>query len=240
MRLNKFIAQNFPRLSRRQADQIIAKNLVEINGKSATLGQQILDTDKVRIFIEGQWYNLTTQEIQTILFYKPIFSITSKSDPQKRKTIYDFLPLKFRNLKPAGRLDYMSEGLLVLSSDGDLIQDLTHPSSEKTKTYLVQLSQTLEAKDIETLKQGLKIDNYKLNEMIVKITSSKDLQNYSYLKLNSKSHKPWYFFILSEGRNNQIRNTMEVFDRKVLKLIRVSQGQFHLTEELYNKKYLEI
>lgn len=241
MRLNKFIAQNFPKLSRRKADEMVSKSQVKINDQTALLGDQVENGDKVEIFNQGKWQILTLEETKSIVFYKPIFCLTTKHDPQRRKTIYDFLPPKYENLKPAGRLDYMSEGILVLSSDGDFIQELTHPSGEKTKTYFVQLNSTLTTSDIELLKKGLVIDEYRLKPMIVKAASAKDLQNYKFLNLSSKNNnKPWYVFELQEGRNNQIRKTMAIMHKKVLRLVRVQQGKYQLTQELYNLKYMEI
>jgi len=235
MRINRFLAQNLG-ISRRQADTWVQNQLVKINSDFAKLYNHVdVETDQVEIFIEQKWQLLTVQnKMQTLLFFKPIFCITSRKDPQKRKTIYDFLPQKYYNFKPAGRLDYMSEGLLVLSQDGDLIQRLTHPKSGHQKKYLVALKHNLNQDFIEHLKTGVKLDNYQTNP--VKVSLFQNFEKFDYLKLNPKQF--WYEFELTEGRQNQIRRLAEVGGTKVLRLIRTSQAEFTISKDLYQKKHI--
>jgi pseudouridine synthase len=237
MRLNQFLAKHLG-ISRRQADTWITDQKVKLNQKPSVLGQKVdLETDTVEIFLNNGWQNITqVLKDKTILFYKPIFCLTTRFDPEKRKTIYHFLDQKYHSLKPAGRLDYMSEGLLVLSSNGDLIQQLTHPKFSHTKEYLVSLKNPFNKDLKDKLEKGIELDNYVLNP--VKVEEFKNFEEFEYLKLN-RQHL-WYKFTLSEGRQNQIRRICELDNQKVLRLIRIKQGQFEISKELYQKRVIDI
>jgi 23S rRNA pseudouridine2605 synthase len=243
MRLNQYIAK-YQGISRRLADQLITDGRVLINQNLAILGQQV---DEAKDIIEINSSNklksktLTidpkTFEDQTILFYKPIFCLTTRYDPQKRKTIYDFLPKQFGDLKTAGRLDYMSEGLLILSNNGHLIDNLTHPRNEHIKKYLVGVNQKLTPEFIKVAQSGkMEIDEYTLNEVKITPLDKETHAKFAYLKLQPSL--TWYKFDLSEGRNNQIRKMVESFGQKVQRLIRVEQGQYQISQQLMEQKYL--
>jgi 23S rRNA pseudouridine2605 synthase len=242
MRLNQYIAK-YQSISRRHADELISDAKVFVNDVPAVLGQQIDETKDVVVIQKYKDPSKGSVEIQpetfqkqTVLFYKPIFCLTTRFDPQKRKIIYDFLPKQFFGLKPAGRLDYMSEGLLILSNDGELINQLTHPKNEHTKSYLVGVNQKLSSEFLKIAKSGsMEIDEYQLNEVQIEPLDKTEHLTYSYLKLNHDLH--WYKFILSEGRNNQIRKMVEAFDMRVQRLIRIQQGEYELTKELFESKY---
>jgi 23S rRNA pseudouridine2605 synthase len=242
MRLNQYIAK-YQSISRRHADELISDAKVFVNDSLAVLGQQIDQTKDVVVIQKYKDPSKGSIEIQpesfqkqTILFYKPIFCLTTRFDPQKRKIIYDFLPKQFFSLKPAGRLDYMSEGLLVLSNDGELIDQLTHPKNEHTKSYLVGVNQKLGSDFLKVAKSGsMEIDEYQLNEVQIEPLDKSEHLSYNYLKLNHDLH--WYKFVLSEGRNNQIRKMVEAFGLRVQRLIRIQQGRYQLTQDLFEKKY---
>jgi 23S rRNA pseudouridine2605 synthase len=251
-RLNQFLAKNLG-VSRRQSDVWITKKEIKVNDQIAVLGQKILGKEKIEVFKSECWQELNNTNLDdiTILFYKPICSITTKFDPQKRKTIYDFLPKVYANLKPAGRLDYMSEGLLVLSNNGDLIQELTHPKNLHNKIYLVGLKNSLSKENQEELKKGVNLDGYLLNPMLVELFKKPQNfeqkerlennhfdDNFEYLNLNKDLF--WYKFELTEGRNNQIRKICEIYGQKVLRLIRIKQGDFVLNEKLYKQRILVV
>ena len=235
MRLNQFLAK-YLGLARRQADTLISNNEVLVNGTVAVIGQKI---DPEADTVEYQNKPIQTQSVnnQYLAFYKPIFSMCSRFDPQRRKTIYDFLPKHYHHLKSAGRLDYMSEGLLILSNDGPFLNSISHPSNDKVKKYLVGVNQAITTAQIaEALSGKMVIDDYQLRPVI--ITPIKDLSKWSFLKLNGSNQ--WYEFELKEGRNNQIRKMCDYFRTKVVRLIRSQHGEFHLTPELYQTKYQEV
>jgi 23S rRNA pseudouridine2605 synthase len=235
MRLNQFLAKSLG-ISRRQGDELIQKDQVQVNEQIGQLFTQVQADDRVEVWQKNQWQGLNwPSENRTILMYKPIFCVTTRSDPQKRQTIYDHLPKIYHHLKPAGRLDYMSEGLLVLSTDGDMLQKLTHPKFGGSKIYLVGLNTGFEQDQIKQIVQGMDLDNYLLNP--VKVWQNVELlKKYDYLKLDPKTN--WYFFELTEGRNQQIRKMCAHFGKKVRRLIRLKQGEFELSQQLYEKKYL--
>lgn len=239
LRLNQFLARHLD-ISRRQADQLIASGLVEVNGELGQFHQRIEAKDKVRVFIREKWQELETEMDKelVVLMYKPIFCVTTRRDPQKRKTFLDFLPKKFHHLKTAGRLDYLSEGLLVLSNNGDLIFRLTHPSQGTLKKYLVASKEPLSVEVITQLENGLVLPqtNQTLQPMLLEKLQAKDLQRWQYLKLETKHH--WYEFTLKEGKKNQIRRALQVFGYQVCRLIRVQHGPYFLTKKIKKQGFV--
>lgn len=237
MRLNQFLAKHLG-LSRRKADDIIKSGSTLVNGKIGQLHFRISPEDDVEVDQNGKIkrFNLKQNTSKVLLLYKPGKVVTTASDPQGRKTVFDLLPKKYHSFKTAGRLDYLSEGLLVLSNNGHLILSLTHPKFKTKKKYLVCLDKNLSSNQIQIARSGiLEIDGYKLNSVDIQLA---DLHSFSYLNLNLKA--PWYVFTLSEGRNRQIRKMAEIFNRKVLRLIRIGHGQFHLDENLFKKGFIEV
>ncbi len=237
MRINKYIG-NYLGISRRQADHLIEKELVTIDGRVAVLGDQVGLTSKICYKKDNKWEQIDIQKRSTILYYKPIFSLVSARREGNKKTIYDSLPPKYRSFKPAGRLDYMSEGLLVMSQDGDLLHTLTHPKHNTLKKYVVGLNEQLKLTDINDYRRGIVIDDYQLRSVDVTPMKNSDIKDYYYLKLDSR--KFWYFFNLNEGRNNQIRKMCSKKGYSVYRLIRCQHGEYALTEQLRKQKFLEI
>src|SRR5574344_1615897 len=132
-RLNKYIASSGI-CSRRNADELITSGVVSVNGKKITeMGFSVGEKDKV--FVNGEL--VRPKKHQYYRFYKPSGYITTSDDEKDRKTIYDILPPQMRELKPIGRLDRESSGLLILTNDGDLIYELSHPSIKVQKIYIV-------------------------------------------------------------------------------------------------------
>jgi 23S rRNA pseudouridine2605 synthase len=218
MRVNKLIAERLG-ISRRKADKIIEAGQVTMNGQPITIGQQITDTDT--IYIDGQLLPNRQPEI-TILFNKPIGYVCSK-DGQGSNTIYDILPAKYINLNPVGRLDKDSSGLLLLTNDGNLHQELTHPKYQKEKIYHVILNKALAAEDCKRIEQGLELE-----DGISKLS----------LKSSSLNDKVWTV-AMHEGRNRQIRRTFEKAGYKVMKLHRTNFGNYAL-DELLSGEYVVI
>jgi len=237
MRINQYLAHSLG-YSRRQTDQFISSGLVEINGKLAEFSNQVGDSDTVKVFLNNQWQHVLAKSTSnTILFCKPIFCLSTRFDPQKRKTIYNHIPKIYHELKSAGRLDYMSEGLLVLSTDGYLINRLTSASFDCEKVYLIGLRHKMSHQTITQMEQGMFLDGVKLNPIRVQ-TYDEWPETYDYLKLKPDMY--WYVFVLTEGKNNQIRRMCDSFGHRVQRLIRLKHGEFTLTEELYNKKIIDL
>lgn len=209
MRINKFIAAATG-LSRRAADQAIAEDRVLVNGAAAQAGQGVADTDQV--FLDGK--KLTLQASQTILLYKPVGYVVSR-DGQGSKTIYDLLPPEMHHLKPVGRLDKDSSGLLLLTSDGQLAQQLTHPKYQKTKVYEIVLDKSLRPADEQQITQGVELEDGSSRLELTRLTDD----------------RTWRVR-MHEGRNRQIRRTFAALGYEVTRLHRISFGGYHLPDTL--------
>jgi 23S rRNA pseudouridine2605 synthase len=204
MRLNKYIAFHTGS-SRRYVDQLIKDGKVHVNGHQATLGQIVDESDK--IVVNGLEISSKTKTT-TIMLNKPAGYVCSRAG-QGSKTIYDLLPSEFHNLKPVGRLDKDSSGLLLLTNDGDLANDLTHPSRKKEKVYEVELSKALSPHDKAHIEVGVNLED-----------------GLSKLKL-SGSGTEWTIK-MHEGRNRQIRRTFAALGYEVTKLHRTQFGEYNV------------
>lgn len=204
MRINLFVA-SATGLSRRVADEAVANGQVTINGHLARPGDQVNTDDKVAH--NGKLLSLPTQT-QIILLNKPVGYVSSR-DGQGSNTIYILLPKELHHLKPAGRLDKDSSGLLLLTNDGQLAHQLTHPSFNKTKVYDIQLDKPLKDEDKQTIEQGVNLDD-----------------GVSRLQLQGRG-KNWQVS-MNEGRNRQIRRTFAALDYQVVKLHRTQFGDYHI------------
>ncbi len=206
MRLNQFIA-HASGLSRRAADQAIADNRVTVNEHRAYIGQTVQLNDVVTL--DGQVLNLPESHT-TIMLNKPPGYVCSR-EGQGSKTIYKLLPEKYHSLKPVGRLDKNSSGLLLLTDDGELANRLTHPSFKKEKVYEVKLDKEVSKADFEQItKRGVELDDGPSRFKLVKISGSE------------------WKVIMSEGRNRQIRRTFQALGYAVSRLHRTSLGDYAL------------
>jgi len=208
MRINKYIALASD-LSRRQADKLIASGEVEINKNIAQLSDQVELNDQV--YLRGQALTLPTEYI-TIALNKPVGYVCSKNG-QGSHTIYDLLPKNYQNLNSIGRLDKNSSGLILLTSDGQLANKLTHPSYEKIKVYEVKLARPLTISDKDKIISG-------------KIVLSDGVSKFKLSTLN-QDNMVW-LIEMKEGRNRQIRRTFEALNNKVTKLNRTRFGDYTL------------
>ncbi|HET9098147.1 MAG TPA: pseudouridine synthase [Candidatus Saccharimonadales bacterium] len=218
-RINKYVAQATG-CSRRQADKLIAEGVVTLNGKPAILGDKVVDGDTITV--EGK----TIKEpapTKTILLNKPRGFVSSRNG-QGSKTIYDLLPEELWSLKSVGRLDKDSSGLLILTNDGNLAFQLSHPTQAKMKIYEVNLDKELTEHDrLSIVTKGVKLADG-LSRFSVERTNSQP----SFLRIS-----------MGEGRNRQIRRTFEALGYKVTKLHRTHFGQYDLGR-LQEGTYLEI
>jgi 23S rRNA pseudouridine2605 synthase len=215
MRLNKFVALHTG-LSRRNVDRLTKEKKVIVNGVLALMGQEVTDRDE--ILVDGKKITTSTK-ILTIMLNKPAGYVCSRNG-QGSKTIYDLLPPEFHNLKPIGRLDKYSSGLLLLTNDGTLANELTHPSRQKEKVYQVELNKPLVHEDKIRIEQGVMLDD-----------------GLSKLRLKG-SGKKWEVK-MHEGRNRQIRRTFGALGYKIIKLHRTKFGDYNL-KPLAISKYKQI
>lgn len=211
MRLNKFLAQNTS-LSRRSADEAIASKRVKLNDRLAQIGDQVGQSDKVKL--DNKEISAPTSETKTtIIINKPVGYVCSRNG-QGNKTIYDLLPQKYHGLNPVGRLDKNSSGVLVLTNDGDLANELTHPRYQKKKIYEVELN-----KSLEPLHQQM------INDFGIQL---EDGPSKLALEKLAEDRKKWRI-TMSEGRNRQIRRTFQALNYKVFKLHRTNFGNYDLS-----------
>src|SRR5699024_4124430 len=158
MRINKYIAQSGI-ASRRKSDELVLSGRVKVNGEVFTmLGFEIRTKDKVTVDNKP----IRANNFLYYKFYKPTGCITTKDDAKGRKTIYDYLPSELQNLKPVGRLDKDSSGLLILTNDGDLIYELTHPSIKVSKVYRVKVDAKIKYEELEILAKGIELEKGKI------------------------------------------------------------------------------
>ncbi|MFA7542901.1 MAG: pseudouridine synthase [Candidatus Cloacimonadaceae bacterium] len=214
IRLNRFLA-DCGLGSRRKTEALILAGEIEVNGAVCRdLAQRILPTDTVKY--QGKTLTKATEKIYIVL-NKPAGYVVSSSDEYGRKTVYDLLPEAYRHLPYAGRLDRNSEGLLLFSSEGDLINKLTHPSYEVEKMYKVIIFGSLNKDKLEQLRQGVMIEGgvSKAAGVYIKESSADE----SELKL-----------VISEGRKRQIRQMIEAVGAKVKSLKRMQFGPLKLKD----------
>ncbi|MEN2993883.1 MAG: pseudouridine synthase [Thermodesulfovibrio sp.] len=213
-RLQKILSK-YGIASRRHAEKLIKEGRVTVNGKVAVIGQKA-DPTKDYIKVDGKLLIKPEPKVY-YAFYKPRKVITSLFDPQGRPTIKDFLKgIKFR-VYPVGRLDFDSEGLLLLTNDGDLAYKIMHPSYQIEKTYLVKIDGLIEPETIEKLKKGIKIEG--------KLAIPVSVQLVRRLKANS-----WIRITLHEGKKRQIRKMLERVGHPVIRLIRIAIDGIKLGE----------
>ena len=219
-RLNKFLALQLG-ISRRQADDIINAGKIKINGNIAKLGARFLDEDKIEY--NGKMISTEAEEYVYILFNKPTNFVCSRRKQGENETIYTILPKKYHSLKPVGRLDKDSSGLLILTNDGDFAFKMTHPRFYKIKEYIVRLNAPL-----EPLHQQMISDfGIDLPDGPSKLTLE---------KLN-ENRKEWKV-VMSEGRNRQIRRTFTVLGYEVTYLHRTNFGPYSLPDDLKPGEYI--
>lgn len=210
MRLNKFLAACGV-ASRRECDNLIAQGRVTINGQPAELGCDVHESD--RICVDGREVNL--QKHEYYILNKPKGYLCAVKDDRGRKTVLDLLPQNVGRIYPVGRLDYDSEGLLILTTDGELAQHLTHPSNRVPKTYLVKIEGTLTESDLNPIRSGIDIGGYVTKKCKAHIVETD--------KAYTKIH-----ITVIEGKNREIRKMFEAIGKQVTLLKRIKIGELTL------------
>ena len=212
MRINKFLADK-GLASRRHADEMVQAGRVTINGVVATLGANVEENDVVAL--DGKIIATSEKKEEYYIMNKPKGVVCTVSDDRGRKTVMDFLPEGVGRVFPVGRLDYETEGLLILTNDGDLAFRLTHPATEIPKTYMARIEGTLTEKDLNPIRSGVELDGVLTKKCKAHITET----NKAYTKVE---------ITITEGRNRQVRRMFEAIGKNVMLLRRVSIGQLKL------------
>ena len=204
-RLQKVISDN-GYTSRRKAEELIKEGKVLVNGEVASIGMKVDNNDVIEI--EGK---ILTKDIDSKVYYllnKPRGVVTTASDEKGRKTVVDIIETDKR-VYPVGRLDYDTTGCLLLTNDGELTNKLTHPSNNIDKVYVAKIKGIITGIDINKLKNGVKIDNYKTSKCRVKLKSYDKKTQTSLVELT-----------IHEGHNHQVKKMFEAVGYDVVKLTR--------------------
>ena len=213
MRINKFLATSGI-ASRRAADELIKEGSVKINGKICSLGDEV-DVSSDCVTVKGKQINIV-KKYDYYIMNKPKGYVCTVKDDKGRKTVMDLLPLSAKRLFPVGRLDYDTEGLLILTNDGDLTYKLTHPKNEVPKTYLVKTEKPVTDEDLSKLRSGVYIDGVKTKKCNVRLVETH--------KDGSKLH-----VTITEGKNRQVRKMFEAVNNNVDFLKRIKIGDLTLS-----------
>ena len=213
-RLQKVIASSGV-TSRRKAEELITAGKVKVNGEVVTeLGTKV--TDKDRIEVENV---LIAKEVKEYyLLNKPRGVVTTTSDDKGRKTVVDLIPTNAR-IYPVGRLDYDTTGVLLLTNDGDFANILMHPASEVEKVYMAKLKGIIKGEHINTLKDGIKLDDQIVKPSRVKLK-----------KVDTKTNTCMVQITIHEGKNHQVKRMFESVGFEVLKLKREKEAFFDLKD----------
>lgn len=217
-RLQKYLANNGI-ASRRKAEEYILAGKVKVNGQIVTeLGTKV-NSDKDVIEFEGKRVNNDIKKVY-VLLNKPIDYVTTVKDQFSRNTVVDLVKNAGNNLLPVGRLDMYTSGALILTNDGDFIFHVTHPKHEVEKTYTVTLRGKVTNEDVESLRQGVIIDEeYKTKTAKVRIMKIDEEKNLSRLEI-----------VIHEGKNRQVRKMCEAIGKKVIALHRSKIGNIDVKD----------
>ena len=211
-RLSKVIARNTS-YSRRQAEKLIDEGRVSVDGKKI-ISQGMNVSENNKIFVDKKLINRST-DIQIYIFHKPKGCLVTHNDPSNRKTIFDFINKKYRNLITVGRLDYNSEGLLILTNDGQLKREFELPKNNYQREYKVKIQGKITDFIISKISKGITVKGQKYKSIEIK-------------KINETSTYTWIRMILTEGKNREIRKIFDSLNITVTRLIRISYGKYRL------------
>ena len=211
-RLSKVIARNTS-YSRRQAEKLIDEGRVSVDGKKI-ISQGMNVSENNKIFVDKKLINRST-DIQIYIFHKPKGCLVTHNDPSNRKTIFDFINKKYRNLITVGRLDFNSEGLLILTNDGQLKREFELPKNNYQREYKVKIQGKITDFIISKISKGITVKGQKYKSIEIK-------------KINETSTYTWIRMILTEGKNREIRKIFDSLNMTVTRLIRVSYGKYRL------------
>ncbi|MBI4211947.1 MAG: rRNA pseudouridine synthase [Deltaproteobacteria bacterium] len=213
IRLNRLIAQ-CSELSRRAADAAISAGQVSVNGEKVTSLGMTVNPYESDVRVDGKKLELPKSHLY-LAFNKPRSALVTKSDPLERRTIWSYLGELGAKLNSAGRLDYDTEGLIILSSDGNFLQKLTHPRYEIWKTYQVQVKGVPSDVSLETLRKGVHLDDGVTRPARVKLNRSGETST-------------WIEISIHEGKNHQVKRMCEAIGHPVVKLRRIAIGPLEL------------
>ena len=211
-RIAKVIARD-TKYSRREVEKLILDGRVKID-ETIIYKPNVNVTSANTIHLDNKKINFK-QQVQLYKYYKPRGFLVTHSDPKNRNTIFDNLPKKFENMITVGRLDYDSEGLLLMTNSGDIKRKMELPNNNWKRIYRVRVYGKVNMDIVLKLRKGLKIKTIQYKPIDAKID-------------NESNSYTWLTMSLTEGKNREIRNIFEYFDMSVTRLIRVAYGPYRL------------
>ena len=213
MRIAKFMAAAGV-ASRRKCEELIFEGKVKVNGIVISEPGTQVDPENDEVRVGNRKIVLSTTQVY-IMLNKPSGCVSTCTDDKGRMTVLDCLPQIKERIYPVGRLDFMTEGLLLLTNDGDFAQRLTHPRNEVSKSYVAAISGTLSEDEIRQLERGVFIEGGKTAPARIKVTKS-------------APSKTELVITIHEGRNHQVRKMFEAVEKNVIYLKRIAEGGLEL------------
>jgi 23S rRNA pseudouridine2605 synthase len=214
--------------SRRDMEELIIAGRVSVNGQPAHIGQRVLPTDQVRVNGKPLVRRQPGRPPRVLLYHKPAGEIVSQDDPEKRATVFDKLPkVSGGRWVAVGRLDFNTEGLLILTTSGELANRLMHPRYEVEREYAVRVLGELTEDQKQRLREGVQLDD--------------GLAMFSKLEdAGGTGANRWYRVVIGEGRNREVRRMFEAVGLEVSRLIRIRYGAIQLPRSLPRGRYQEL
>lgn len=213
MRIAKYMASTGV-ASRRKSEELIFAGRVQVNGQVVREPGTQIDPDTDRVLVDGRPTAPPEKKVY-IMFNKPVGCVSTCQDDRGRKTVLDYIHGVEERIYPIGRLDFTTEGLLLLTNDGDLAMKLTHPRNEVGKRYYVVVNRSLTSADSKQLERGVFIEGGKTAPAQIKI-------------IKNVPERTELTMIIHEGRNRQVRRMFEAIGKEVVFLKRISIGDLNL------------
>ncbi|MCB1646188.1 MAG: rRNA pseudouridine synthase [Pseudomonadales bacterium] len=214
--------------SRRGAEKWISEGRVRVNGKTATLGDRVEEND--RIDVDGKPVSRQQQQHRHLLYNKPPNEICSRNDPERRKSVFDKLPrLNKQRWVSVGRLDYTTGGLLLFTTDGALANKLMHPSTRIDREYAVRVLGEVTDEKLQNMRDGVLLE-----DGIARFT---DIQ---VGREEQEGANQWYYVVIMEGRNREVRRLWESQGLTVSRLKRVRYGSFFIPSAVKAGRWVEL
>ncbi len=214
MRLNRFLARAGMG-SRRGVEALVTDGRVSVDGEVVTFLATYVRPGVSEVRVDGRRINLPNEKT-SFAFYKPKQVVSTLDDPEGRPCLKNFLPAGFPGLVPVGRLDYHSEGLMILTNDGELSNRLLHPRYGKIKVYSVKVKGSPDHEALARLCRGIRLEGRKTLPVKIRRMPSRETRH------------TWLEIQMAEGRKNQIREMFFRIDHPVIKLKRIAMGPVKL------------
>ncbi len=213
--------------SRRVMEPWISAGRIRVNGQVATLGDRVSEHDRIQV--DGRSLSKKVQKHRHLLYNKPVGEICSRDDPEKRPSVFSRLPkLKNQRWISVGRLDFNTSGLLLFTTDGDLANKLMHPSAGIDREYAVRIFGEVRDADLQTLRDGILLEDGMAK--FTDIRKGRDEEGFN----------QWYYCVIMEGRNREVRRLWESLGYTVSRLKRVRYGSFFIPSAIKAGRYTDI